>query len=78
MPNAWPELLTPEQVCERWNISRKTLTRWIAHGYIPGTREPFPYMRIGRRLRFHADQVTFIEARMCRVSRRAPRQRKAS
>lgn len=69
------ELMTPDEVCRRWGICRKTLSRWIKEGYVPGTREPFPYMKIGRKLRFGDDQVEFIETHMRRAARPVPRRR---
>ncbi len=63
-------LLTAEDVCERWGIHRKTLSRWMRTGFIPGTREAFPFMKVGRKLRWSPGQVALIEARMCRQRRR--------
>jgi predicted site-specific integrase-resolvase len=67
------DLRTPEDLCERWDIHRKTLGRWLKIGFIPGTREPFPYMKIGRKLRWSDEQVRYIETRMCRTARRRRR-----
>lgn len=74
----WPDLLTADDVCERWDIRRRTLSRWLASGYIPGTREPIPHMRIGRKLRFSLDQVRYIETRMSRTTRQRASRKRAS
>lgn len=67
------ELLTPDDVCTRWDITRRTLNRWLASGWIPGTREPIPYMRVGKHLRFTESQVEHIETRMVRTARHVRR-----
>lgn len=66
----WRDIATAEDVCERWGIHRKTLSRWMSSGFIPGTKEPMPYMKIGRKIGFTKDHIAFIEARMVRQSRR--------
>jgi predicted site-specific integrase-resolvase len=70
MPTPFTDgLLKPEDVCERWEISRKTLGRWLKSGKIPGTREAFPCMKVGRKLRFSMQQIEYIESKMIRVAR---------
>jgi predicted site-specific integrase-resolvase len=63
-------LRTAEDLCARWGIHRKTLSRWMSKGYIPGTKEAFPFMRVGRKLRWSDDQIAHIEARMARRVRK--------
>lgn len=63
-------LYTADDLCARWGIHRKTLGRWMRSGFIPGTKEPFPSMRIGRKLRFSQEQVDYMEVRMCRQKRK--------
>jgi hypothetical protein len=67
----WPELLTAADLCQRWGISRSTLGRWIRAGVIPGTRIPFPYTRIGPKLRLTAAQAEFVERHFIHESKHA-------
>jgi excisionase family DNA binding protein len=50
-------LLTPEQVAERLNVSRITVMRWLRQGKIPGRK-------LGEKIwRVHPDDLqAFIEA----------------
>lgn len=62
-------LLTCEQLAVRWGVHPGTVRNWISAGFIPGTTEPLPYMKIGQNVRFSPAQVDFIESRMVRVKR---------
>jgi hypothetical protein len=71
-----PELLTINQVSERWGVRPGTVRDWIAGGAIPGTTEPLPHMRVGGRwIRFRPQDVEYIESRMIRVVTKPKRTR---
>lgn len=45
---ALPELVTPAEVAALFGVDAKTVTRWIAHGRLPGVRTPSGHHRLRR------------------------------
>jgi excisionase family DNA binding protein len=42
------DLLTPGEVARLMRVNPKTVTRWVARGWIPATRTPGGHVRIRR------------------------------
>lgn len=57
------DIYSARDVCDRWGISRNTLTRWVRYG-IPYVMDDVPHMRIGVKLAFSSEQVAEIERHM--------------
>ena len=51
------DLLTPEQMCARYKISKWTLYQWTSNDYIP-------YIKIRGLLRFNVDEIQDWEKRI--------------
>ena len=49
-PTPANELLTKEQACREFGVSKTTLTEWMKAGIVP-------FVRLGRRIYFERDQV---------------------
>lgn len=66
------EKIWAKEFCEFFEIHRKTLTRWIDSGRIPGTKVAFPFSRSGRRVYFTQEQFNAIIEAQGRVRRPRP------
>jgi excisionase family DNA binding protein len=61
MPEKSPKFFTPEEVCERWKISRPSLQRLTDRGVLP-------FVRIGGQLRFAEAALTAYETRQANIT----------
>ncbi|HAZ10803.1 MAG TPA: DNA-binding protein [Candidatus Omnitrophica bacterium] len=55
------KLLTPEEVCERYNIKRSTLYQWTSKDFIP-------YIKIGGLNRFREEDLERWEINTVKVA----------
>jgi predicted DNA-binding transcriptional regulator AlpA len=55
-----PQLLTTDEVAERWRMSGRTLERWRSERYGPR------YVRLGGTIRYRLDEIEAYESRHLR------------